>query len=48
MSHHQNVGENHNLLVANKSFENVARLKYLQTTVTNKTFVVEEIKSRLY
>jgi hypothetical protein len=29
VSHDQNVGQNHKLLVANKSFENVVKLKYL-------------------
>jgi len=27
ISRHQNVGQNHNLLVANKSFENVEKFK---------------------
>jgi hypothetical protein len=33
ISHHQNAGENHNFLIANKSFENVTNFKYLEVTV---------------
>jgi len=35
MSCHQNAGKNHNLLIANKSFENLARFQYFGMTVTN-------------
>jgi len=47
MSGHQNAGQDHTLLIANKSFVNVAKFEYLGTTVTNESCIQEEIKSRL-
>jgi hypothetical protein len=43
VSHHHNRGQNHNLLIANKSFRNVAEFKYLETTGTIQNGVHEEI-----
>jgi hypothetical protein len=38
LSCHQNVGQNGEIKIANRSFENVSRFKYLGTTVTNQNF----------
>jgi hypothetical protein len=41
---HQNVGQNLEIKIANRSFENVSHFKYLGTTVTNQNLIKEEIK----
>jgi hypothetical protein len=47
MSRHQNSGKNHNIKIANRSFENVTKLTYLGTAVTHQICINEEIMSRL-
>jgi hypothetical protein len=44
---HQNVGQNHDIKIANRSFENVSQFKYLEMTVTNQSLIKEKIKRRL-
>jgi hypothetical protein len=36
VSRHQNVGQNHDLLIANKSFGDRPKFKYLETRITNE------------
>jgi sorting nexin-29 len=47
MSRHANSGQNQNIKMAKESFENVAKFEYLETTLTNKNDIHDEIKSRL-
>jgi hypothetical protein len=43
LSRHQNAGQNHNITIGNRYFENVAQFKYLGTTITNQNLIQEEI-----
>jgi hypothetical protein len=47
MSRHPNSGQNQNIWIASESFENVAKFRYLGTTLTNQNDTHDEIKSRL-
>jgi hypothetical protein len=47
MSHHQNAGQNDNIKIANRCFENVAQFRYLGRTVTDQNLIHEESESRL-
>jgi hypothetical protein len=46
LSRHQNVGQNREIKIANRLFENVSQFKYLGTTATNQNLIQEEIKIR--
>jgi hypothetical protein len=45
MSRHPNSGQNHNIRTANESSENVAKFKYMGTTLTNQSDIM--MKSRV-
>jgi hypothetical protein len=47
MSRHQNTGQNRNIKIASRSFENITKLKYLGTIATDHNLIHEEIKIRL-
>jgi hypothetical protein len=44
LSRHQNVGQNRDIKIANRLFENVSQFRYLGKTVTNKNLIQDEIK----
>jgi hypothetical protein len=41
------AGQKYSKKIANRLFEGVAKFKYLATTLTDQTYMQEEIKSRL-
>jgi stress-induced morphogen len=47
LSRRQKAGQNWDIKIVNRSFENVSQLKYLGTTVINQNLIQEEIKRRL-
>jgi hypothetical protein len=47
MSRHPNSGQNQNVMIANESFENVAKFRYLGMSLTNQNDIHNEMKSRL-
>jgi hypothetical protein len=47
MSRHQTAGQSNYIRVANKSFEKVAKFKYLGATLMDQNCIYEEIRSRL-
>jgi hypothetical protein len=48
MSHCQKIGLKNSIKLANRSFDFVAKFKYLGTTLTDQNCMHEEIKSRIY
>jgi hypothetical protein len=47
LSRHQNVSQNRDIKIANRSFENVLQFRYLEMTVVNQNLIQEEIKRRV-
>jgi hypothetical protein len=47
LSRYQNAGQNHDIKIGNRWFENVAQFKYLGTTITIENPIQEEITRRL-
>ena len=45
--HHQNVGQNQNIIIGNLPFETVENFKYLEVAVINRNDNREEIKCRI-
>jgi hypothetical protein len=48
LSYHQNAGQDHNVKIANKLFENVEKFDYLGMTVTKHIYIHDEIKTKLH
>jgi hypothetical protein len=44
MSHYKNVGRNHDIKIANRSFENGAKFRYLET-ITNTNLIMGKLRA---
>jgi hypothetical protein len=47
MSRSQKIGQKHSMKIVNRSFEDMAKFRYLGTTLTDQNCMHKEIKSRL-
>jgi hypothetical protein len=47
ISHSQKIGQKYSIKIANRSFEDVAKFRFLGTTLTDQNYMHEEINSRL-
>jgi heptaprenylglyceryl phosphate synthase len=47
MSHNQKIGQKHSMKITNTYYEDVAKFKYLGTTLTDQNCMYKEISSRL-
>jgi hypothetical protein len=47
LSRHQNEGQNRNVKIANRCFENVAQFRYFGTSVENQNLIQEKIGIKL-
>jgi hypothetical protein len=45
-SRHGYARQNHNLRIDDKTFENMTKFRYMETTGTNQNCIQEKIKSR--
>jgi hypothetical protein len=45
VSRDQNAGQNREIKVGNRAFENLSQFKYFGTTVTNQNLIQEDIKT---
>jgi hypothetical protein len=43
LSRHQNAGQNHNLMIANRSFDKCGNVQMFGTRVTNQNYFKEEL-----
>jgi hypothetical protein len=48
LSRHQTAGQNYDIKIGSRWFENVAQFRYLGTIVTYETLIQEKIKRRLF